>query len=206
MNFLIFKNTLGQIPVFSIQDIGIFFPNFDSRRLIEWQEKGYIQKIRNRYYRFKNSEIGLADRFHIANKIYSPSYVSLESALSFYGIIPEGVFQTTSCTTRKTQTFNTEVSSFSYRNMKRELFIGYRIEESKVGNYLIASAEKAIIDYLYLHSEIKTMEDFESLRWNQFEIERTVSFEKLDTYCKYVGSNALSKRIKLLKAYMYAWA
>jgi predicted transcriptional regulator of viral defense system len=102
MNFLKFKFVMQQFPVFSVREIEKHFPRFDSRRLVEWQQKDYIQKLRNRYYRFTDYPLNEEGLFYCANTIYKPSYVSLESALSIYGFIPEGVFQITSCTTLKT--------------------------------------------------------------------------------------------------------
>ena len=107
MTYLTFKETLQAFPVFSIREIEKHFPGFDNRRLVEWQDKGYIQKLRNRYYRFMDREVDEAYLCYCANAIYAPSYVSLESALSIHGFIPEGVFQTTSCTTLKTNRFET---------------------------------------------------------------------------------------------------
>lgn len=204
MNYHEFKSALHHIPVFSTKDVEKYFPAFDSRRLVEWQDKGYIQKIRNRFYRFRDGNAPDPDLYYIANKIYYPSYISLESALSFYGIIPEGVFQITSCTTRKTQKFNTPDGSFSYRNIKTEMFWGYRVEKLKSLQFSIATPEKAIVDYLYLHSEIRSADHFESLRWNVMEIQEKVSFETIKYYGKSLNSVALSKRIALLMEFINA--
>ena len=112
MNYLLFKKALEQFPVFSIQDIQKQFNDFDSRRLVEWQEKGYIIKLRRGYYSFEEVEKGESFRYFSANKMYTPSYISMESALSYYNLIPEGVFTTVSLTTRNTTTFRTPLGSF----------------------------------------------------------------------------------------------
>jgi predicted transcriptional regulator of viral defense system len=127
MNYLLFKKALEQFPVFSSQDIRKQFSDFDSRRLVEWQEKGYIIKLRRGYYSFKEVEKGEAFLYFSANKLYSPSYISLESALSYYNLIPEGVFTTVSITTRNTTVFSSPVGRFSYRNVKTQLYFGYRL-------------------------------------------------------------------------------
>lgn len=61
--------------------------------LTRWQKKGYLKKIRSGFYRLTNRPIkGEADLFFIANRIYTPSYISLQPALRWYNFIPEGVF------------------------------------------------------------------------------------------------------------------
>jgi predicted transcriptional regulator of viral defense system len=134
--------------------------------------------------------------------LYSPSYVSLESALSWYGFIPEGVFQVTSCSSRKTQSFDTPLGSFSYRHIKPALFFGYQLEEWNKHHFAIAEPEKTVIDYLYLHHEIREPDDFESLRWNSTEMNNSLSMEKIDTYSSHIGSNALLKRLHIFKEYL----
>lgn len=204
MNYRQFHDEMNAFPVFSIREIEKHFPGFDSRRLVEWQDKGYIQKLRNRYYFFTGNSVNERYLFFAANKLYSPSYVSLESALSWHGFIPEGVFQVTSCSTRKTQSFETPLGSFTYRHIKPTLFFGYQLEEWNNHHFVIAEPEKTVIDYLYLHHEIGDPDDLESLRWNSAEMNNSLSMEKIDLYASHIDSKALIKRLKLLKEYLNA--
>lgn len=204
MNYRQFHDEMNVFPVFSIREIEKHFPGFDSRRLVEWQDKGYIQKLRNRYYFFTGNSVNEQYLFFAANELYSPSYVSLESALSWYGFIPEGVFQITSCSTRKTQSFETPLGSFSYRHIKSTLFFGYQLEEWNDHHFAIAEPEKTVIDYLYLHHEIGDPDDLESLGWNSAEMNNSLSMEKIDLYASHIDSKALIKRLKLLKEYLNA--
>ncbi|MFH5884684.1 hypothetical protein ACG2F4_10260 [Halalkalibaculum sp. DA3122] len=202
MNYTEFRQEMKAFPNFSIREIEKHFPGFDSRRLVEWQEKGYIQKLRNRYYCFSDQEVDEPFLYYTANQLYHPSYVSLESALSRYGFIPEGVFQITSCTTLKTNSFDTPVGRFTYRRIKPSLFFGYRLEEWKNNRYTMAEPEKTLIDYLYLHHEIKETADIVDLRWNILEIKNRISIDKLNQYEAYISSPALSDRLDTLKTYM----
>lgn len=204
MNYTVFRDEMKVFPNFSVREIEKHFPGFDSRRLVEWQVKGYIQKLRNRYYCFSDQEIDEPFLYYTANKLYRPSYVSLESALSRYGFIPEGVFQITSCTTLKTNSFNTPVGNFSYRHLKPSLFFGYQLEEWNNNRYAMAEPEKTLIDYLYLHNEVKEMADIEALRWNATEINDCISIDKLNRYEAYINSPALSRRLNTLKTYLDA--
>jgi predicted transcriptional regulator of viral defense system len=204
MNYTTFRDEMKVFPSFSILEIEKHFSSFDSRRLIEWQKKGYIHKLRNRFYYFSDQEINEPFLYYTANEMYSPSYVSLESALSNYGFIPEGVFKITSCTTRKTQSFSTPLSNFSYRHFKKDLYFGYHLDKWGDHRYAIAEPEKTLIDYLYLHHEVKEIGDIEALRWNADEISNRISLKKLSIYQNYIGSPALNKRINLLKKYLNA--
>ncbi len=74
---------------------------------------------------FTDTPLNEETLFLIANKLYAPSYVSFEMALSYYGLIPEGVYAITSATSKKTATFQTPIGKFSYRTLKPQLFFGY---------------------------------------------------------------------------------
>jgi predicted transcriptional regulator of viral defense system len=202
MNYTEFRDEMKAFPNFSVREIEKHFPGFDSRRLVEWQEKGYIQKLRNRYYYFSDQEVDEHFLYYTANQLYNPSYVSLESTLSLHGFIPEGVFQITSCTTLKTNSFNTPVGRFTYRRLKPSLFFGYQLEEWDNHRYAIAEPEKTLIDYLYLHHEVNQTDDIEALRWNALEINNRISIDKLNRYEAYISSPALSNRLSLLKTYL----
>lgn len=123
MTYTEFRQKLRPFPCFSILEIEKHFPAFDSRRLVEWQDKGYIKKLRNQYYYFSDLRVDEQFQFFTANVLYRHSYVSMESALAHYGFIPERVFQITSCTTLKTNSFETPVGSFSYQRIKPSFFL-----------------------------------------------------------------------------------
>lgn len=198
MNYLEFEKSLKKFPVFSIKDIKKRFPDFDNRRLVEWQQKGYVQKIRREYYCFREKIKDVQFLFFAANKIYSPSYVSMESALAFYNLIPEGVFMTTSISTRNTASYNTPVGDFSYNHVKPTLFFGYRLLKVDGLAIKIAEPEKVILDYIYL-KKLNSEDDINALRLNKFQINELVDFDKLDQYQTIFNSKVLENRIILLK-------
>ena len=198
MNFIDFKTQLKDFTVFSLSDIRKINENFDLRRLAEWQQKEYIKGIIKGYYIFSDVSINEQTLFEIANKIYSPSYISLESALSFYGITPEGVYRITSISTKRTYTFNTQKAVFSYRTLKPELFFGYRLINNHNKAYKFAEAEKAILDYFYLNPRINNKEDIKSLRYNSDVFLKLIKKRKFRSYLRRYDSPALARRIKLL--------
>jgi hypothetical protein len=89
-------------------------------------------------------------REHLANMIYGPSYVSLEYALSYHGLIPERVETVTSVTTRRSRNFNTPFGAFTYHMMAPSRYATGAIFE-KIGEipYLIASPDKALADKVW---------------------------------------------------------
>ena len=199
MTYSAFRKALSPFPVFSTQDILKIYPEFDSRRLVEWQQKDHIRKIVNKWYLFTESKINEMLLFRISNCIYRPSYVSLESALSYHHLIPEGVYSQQAVTTRKTINYETTVGTFNYRTLKSKLFFGYEILHKQEYPVMMAEVEKAILDFLYLTSSIKTIDDIESLRFNNTEIHNSVNWKKLDKYAMVFANKTLDKRITDLK-------
>lgn len=88
----------------------------------------------------------------LANLIYGPSYISLEYALSFWGLIPERVEIVTSITTQKSKEFATTLGVFRYTSIPiKKYSIGVILQPNTLENsFLIACKEKAVIDMLYL--------------------------------------------------------
>jgi len=204
MQFLEFKQHFTKYLVFSVTEIKKEFPNFNKMNLPAWQKKGYLRKIRNSWYCFTDIEIDETVLFYIANKIYQPSYVSLETALSFYGIIPEGVFSITSVTTLKTQNFNTNTVINTYSNIKKECFFGYNLVQKQNYTYKIANPEKTLSDYLYLRTSVKTTEDIKSLRFNKQQLRENINLQKMFDYALIFNSKTLFKKIEILKKYINA--
>ena len=86
----------------------------------------------------------------IANHLYSPSYVSMSSALSWYGLIPERVYLTQSVTIKHSRKFENTFGKFEYFGVSRDYFsIGIRQEKSESASFIIATPEKALCDLIY---------------------------------------------------------
>ena len=85
----------------------------------------------------------------------SPSYISLDYALYFHGLIPESVVDITSVTTKRSKSFATKYGVYSFTKLKKELFhISVVIESCQNGNFLIAAKEKALCDKIYCTKDI----------------------------------------------------
>lgn len=196
MKYLELKNKLKDFVVFSQKDIRKIEPEFNRFNLNDWQGKKYIKKVVKGYYIFSDLEISEPILFVIANKIYKPSYVSFEMALSYYRLIPESIYGVTSATTQHTYKFNTDFAPFIYKKIKPKLIFGYKLVEYNNHIYKIAEVEKALIDFFYIKPDIKKDGDFEELRIDKQSLLEQVDFEKLNKYLKVIDSDALSRRIR----------
>jgi len=204
MQFLDFRQQLTDYIVFSINDVKKIYPDFNWMNLVAWQKKDYIQKLRNGWYRFSDRKTDESVLFYIANKIYSPSYVSFETALSYYGLIPEAVFIISSVSTLKTEKIKNDAGSFTYTTLKPSCFFGYELVHKNTFSFKIASIEKTLLDYFYIHKSVKTFEDIAALRLNKAILTEQIKIPKLDDYSRLFDSKSLDKRIILLKKYLYA--
>ena len=148
-------------PIFSRTDLLKLFPdeptNQINTQLYRMIKRGELVGIKRGLYSFPNSKV---DEFVLANKIYTPSYVSLESALNIYGIIPDIVANITSVTPVTSKRFNTALGTYIYSKINKSLYFGYESvldNESKL-YYNIASPEKALLDYIYVR-KIKDLKE-----------------------------------------------
>jgi predicted transcriptional regulator of viral defense system len=159
-------------PIFSLQDLKVAGFKVRSRQLSEWADNNYLIKLKNGVYLFADKKEAVLKE-HVAFNICQPSYVSLEWALSIYGLIPETVYNVTSITVRATREYNNDLGGFIYRHVKKELFFGYNKITKNSQTFLLAEPEKALLDYLYLNAhKIKTEDDIEELRLNEFNLKK----------------------------------
>ena len=204
MKYIDIQNNLRSLGVFTLNDIRMLDSDFREPTLNDWLNNGWIKRIRRFWYADSSFNPQGNDYYFIANKIYSPSYISLESALSHYGFIPETTLQITSVSTRKTNLFDTQYGVFSYQSIKNGFFFGYEVIENNDRPFTLATPEKAILDYLYLHSEISTIDDLEGLRFNTEIINSTIDKERFNTYLNQFDNLELNNRSKLLLKYLNA--
>lgn len=195
MHYIDFQKAFKDFTVFSLADIRQPYPEFDRRRLNEWQEKNYIKKIIRGYYLFSNTAIDERVVFEIANRIYSPSYISFEMALAYYGLIPESVYGITSASTRKTSHFATPIGEFFYRTIHPRLFFGFEIVKNNEKSCKIASPEKAFLDIFYIRSGLRDAADFEGLRVNSGIFRSLINRNKMNIYLASYGEKSLKRRV-----------
>ncbi len=198
MKYINFYNQFKDYLVITLIDVKNIYPDFDHRRLYEWQKKGYIKKIVNNFYVFTDKEFNEADLNFIANKLYEPSYLSMEYALNYYSLIPEIVFWRTSVTSRKTKRVETSIGNFYYQKIKSNLLFGYKLIKIDKAAFKIAEPEKALLDFLYLRKDIKDADGLRELRLNEEIYQEIINQKKLNSYLKMFNSKKLNKKITIL--------
>lgn len=205
MRFREFKSIISALPAFNLNDVRKVEPGFHRQQLYYWHSHGYIKPLAGGYYILADRVMDEKVLFMVANKIYEPSYISLESALSYYEIIPETVFGMTSISSRKTKQYESDWGVFSYRSIKPQYMIGYQVMENNPAiKFKIAYLEKAILDYLYFHSEIRSVSDFEELRWNQNQLHDLLNHSLFSRYVSLFDKRALENRITPFLEYLNA--
>ncbi len=145
-----------------------------NRKLRKMVENGEIIRLKRGLYETDPA----TPPFAVANEIFGPSYISFESALSWYGVIPEYVVSVTSakCGKRGSAEFSNPIGTFRYRDVPAEVFeIGVVEWEMYDRKFRIASKEKAVCDKLYKMPPVNSLDDvvalmFEDLRFDDDEI------------------------------------
>lgn len=199
MNYITFRENFYPLACFSLDQIYAAYPLFDRTNLTRWIKQGYIARLRRGYYTFPDYKSKNDFSFYFANRIYKPSYISLHTALSFYGMIPEAVSQITSVTSLKTATFKNDFGDYSYKNIKDNLMFGYELkvmDESR--RLMFATPEKALLDLLYLYPFYNSEKEMEELRMDEYYMREDLNFELLMSFNERFKSKALDKRTRLL--------
>jgi predicted transcriptional regulator of viral defense system len=200
MNYIEFRENFYSLACFSLDQIYSAYPQFDRTNLTRWMKKGYIARLRQGYYTFPDYKSKRDFSLYFANRIYKPSYISLHTALSFYGMIPEAVSQITSVTTLKTATFRNDFGDYSYKNIKENLMFGYELKEIDDNRRLMfATPEKALLDLLYLYPFYKTEKEMEELRLDEYFMKEDLNVELFISFNGRFRSKALDKRTRLLR-------
>lgn len=185
---------------FCTQQVRAIYPTFNRSNYIQWQHNGYIVSLRKGWYAFADYLQQPDYARYFAGKIYAPSYISLHTALSFYGIIPEQVVEITSVTTRKTASFSNDFATYSYQTMRANLFWGYQsmtLTDGKV--YMMATPEKALLDLLYLYPQYQTEADMIDLRIDEDWLATELDHNHLQDYLLRMARPSLAQRVETLK-------
>lgn len=163
------------ISLFTLADFSRLF-GLENRQTLykkiqRLEKAGIIQKLikGKYYYQFKP-----ALSFRIANFLYPPSYISLESALSFYGIITGFAYQITSITTQKSKLINADNREFQYSQIADKLFWGYELKDG----FLLADKEKALLDYIYFGLKGLRNREFDEMDLSQIDKKKLYLYAK----------------------------
>ncbi|MFH0951453.1 MAG: hypothetical protein V1765_03210 [bacterium] len=180
------------VSLITVADFAKFFNiSMSTARLILSR---YAKKEDSHFVRAKNGiylfTLGNPEKFEIANKIFQPSYISFESALSYYNIIPETVYSITSATNKRPKEIIVQDINYKYYKLKNKLFFGYRTISIHQKKILIAEKEKALLDYIYLVS-------LKKIAFNQRIDLSKIDRDKLGYYTNYFLKNIKKDKIFL---------
>ncbi|MFH1394578.1 MAG: hypothetical protein ABIH09_00270 [Candidatus Omnitrophota bacterium] len=186
--------------VFTDLDVKILVKGSDNRRygLVKRAlANGEILRITKGIYcltdKYRRNKLNL---YSLAGKVYGPSYVSLESALSYHGWIPEAVYTVTSVSIKRSKDLFTPVGRLSYSHVPETIFYidVERIRADDESIYLMANPLKALADYVYVYRKNwDTIEPvLQSLRIERSYLREKTDFMEIETLI----SNYSSKRVK----------
>lgn len=184
--------------IFTIQDIAAVIPGSDNKRynLIKRAiAKKEIIRIRRGLYclpqKYLKKHINL---YAAAEYIYGPSYISLESSLSWHGWIPEAVYTITSVSFNKSRDFETPLGIFSYCHVPQKILYESveRLTDKNGYIFFMAKPLKALVDYIYINKL-----DWESIEplLKSLRIEKEVLLKIQKNDFNLLAANYTNKRV-----------
>ena len=186
MKFVDLLNKVSGLPVFTVRFLSAGGNLAQIRLQINrWVKDGKVIRVHKGLYTLAEPYRKVAiEPFCIANNLKQASYVSIHSALSWYGMIPEFVPVITSITTGRPQTIESTLGRFEFRHVSKKYFWGYQQVELKFGQTVfVAHPEKALLDLIYLTAGGDKIEFIEELRLQNFEqIDRFVLHEFVERF------------------------
>jgi predicted transcriptional regulator of viral defense system len=175
-NILIFQK-LTEMPYFTVRKIAEDFkisPGSASVLCSRYSQKGLLVRLKNNLYTSANKleNIRLEELFLIANILQVPSYVSLMTALSFYGVTTQLQRDfTENVSVKRTADYIKNGIEIKYFKLKKDYYFDF----VKNNGFFIATKEKAFLDSIYLYCFGKYKIDFSSLNVDKFDKSRLKS-------------------------------
>jgi hypothetical protein len=166
-------------------------PSVLKLQLHQWCLHQNLCRIKRGVYCFTDR---ITDKMQIINSLYGPAYVSLESALNHYGLIPDVPFSLTLVTPRMTKRYNTPYGQFIFHKIKTQLFWGYDPLT------LMGDKEKVVLDYCYLNASRlePNHECWDAVRWQNLN---NLNFKRLIGYANKAKHHKVSALIHSLHSY-----
>lgn len=166
-------NLVGDEPAF---DSGLLLagntdPRDVRRQLSRWVKAGKLYQLRRGLYALAPPYQKVKPHpFVIANRMSRGSYVSGQSALAYYGLIPEATPGTTSVTTERPARWRTPLGDFEFRHIKPALLFGYKLADLGGGQKaFVASPAKALLDLIHLQAAADSQNYLRELRLQNLE-------------------------------------
>ena len=162
---------LSPIPIFSSHSLSQILGITERRSLFlvikRLINQGILEKLERDVYVPKGKT---PLTFQVANYLYTPSYISFETALNYHGVLSQFPYEMTNATPKKTITKVVDERVFSYTHIKKDLYWGY---EKTLEGFLLATPEKALLDQAYLYTKgLKglSLDEYDMSRMNKSKL------------------------------------
>ncbi|GAB4505599.1 MAG: hypothetical protein Fur0043_25950 [Anaerolineales bacterium] len=205
MNFEQLLALVGDQPLFetSLLLAGEVNPDYVRLQISRWVRAGRLIQLRRGLYALAPPYQKVKPHpFVIANRLRAASYVSVQSALAFYGLIPEVTPQTWSVTGGRPGEWETPLGGFHYRHIQPALLRGYRLlEVGHAQQAYVAAPEKALLDLIYLQPGGDSPEYLASLRLQNLE---TLDLQELRRQAAFFDTPKMARAVEIVIALQQA--
>jgi len=171
--------------------------------LCRWAKRGWIIPLKRGFYALpENVAKNPLTPERAANQLYKNSYVTGLWCLNQEGLIPEGVLEVTSATLNNPAEFATPLGRFSYRHVSPRGFFGYNTTREGGMPVLIATPEKALLDFFWWQDAEWT--DVELARWRIQDPWKKIDHRRLHAFAEQWGQPRLIRAAKNLSVFLRA--
>jgi len=197
-----FIQLVGNLPVIDTEILlaGGVNPAFIRVQISRWRKSGKLIQLKRGVYllaqRYRKIDVYTP---YIASLLKKPSYISLEKALEFHGLIPEKITVYTSVTTKRPAKFISKAGVFDYRHIKKSLFWGYESVSMNKQTAFAAFPEKALLDLIYLKKTGVSLAYLEELRLQNTE---KINLDKLSEFARRFKKPRVLAAAKLIREYI----
>ncbi len=164
-------------------------------------KNGELVRLKKGFYTFsKLYQTKPINLISVANTLYSPSYVSFDYALSYYGMIPERVNEVTSATSKNEKLFDTPIGRFSYKKVSPEAYslgIDWVYDDVEGGRF-IATAEKALCDKIKYDRGIGTLTQASMIEYLKYDLRIDISIPLNYELIEIIATAYKSRNLKTL--------
>lgn len=175
------------------------YGKFDHRILRGWIKAGRVRKLRKGLYPGQPDYVRCSvDMFTVANRLQTPSYVSFTMGLRYHNLIPEGVFEITSATTRKASVFRYRYQRYSYQTLPPKLFFGYEVVPFRGNTYVVAEIEKVLLDVAYVTPFFEDPGWLYEVRFDDDEMRENINWVRMYCYARAMGSERIMRGVEAL--------
>lgn len=205
MRFNEFIEAFGNLPIIETESLftGGLQPSVKVQ-ISRWESSGKIIQLKRGVYvlaePYRKVEVYEP---YIASVLKHPSYLSLEKALEYHNLIPEGVPIYTSVTTKRPGRFVSPLGHFDYRHIDVSLFWGYDSVTVNKQTAFIASPEKALLDLVYLKAREISPDYLEGLRLQNLE---RIRWKRLFEYAKRFGKPKILRVREMIRKHAHSFS